>query len=120
MTIKISNYQLLPRDGQDVRRLKYLFELSTESRILGESTINITVSGSLLSTWIPYLSNPQDETELASLVLHISEPDIRKNVNSKSFSIDKQVNLKYWTDNAPVIDIETWTISDPTDYKINL
>ncbi|MDH5826265.1 hypothetical protein [Sphingobacterium faecium] len=120
MTIKILKYELLLRDEQDVRRLKYLFELSTEEGTVGKSTINIIVSGSLLSTWMPYLSNLQDETELASLVLHISEPDIRNSVNSKSFSIDQQVVLKYWTDNAPLINIDNWVLSDPNDYKINL
>ncbi|WP_345230982.1 hypothetical protein [Olivibacter ginsenosidimutans] len=125
-TIKIYDYDILPRDGMDARKLHFYFQVYDDAgNKIKEGYADVVVTGSLLGVWSQYLPQNQNKTEweeaLAKFTLKLIENEIA------DFSVQdipekdvRSLEFKYWTGNAPEITFDHNEIESIDGYTINL
>lgn len=120
--IEIINYEVFPKDKFDGRQIHYYFHVFNNGLLIKENYAYIEFSGSLLSSWETYLSSASNDSEydeiLASFGLKLIEQEV---INfSKQDILDSiPLEFKFWSKNAPTIEIENIVISKIVGHQIN-
>lgn len=117
--IKITNFRAHPRNSLDGRVVSFGFKLVENTTIIGESEINVTVTGSLLPHWAERLPNNFTDQELGKLILKIIEDEVIE-ILMNDFDFENSIDLQYWSENNPDIEHDISNVPDIIGYEISI